>query len=86
VRNVELNGTIIFFDSDFPRKQYILEGMAVGALNEAPLNSDSDIVGNHTLASTYVQFQQPLVGIPRWATDPCCPRAGGSEFWDLVAP
>jgi hypothetical protein len=86
VRNVELNGTIIFFDSDFPRKQYILEGMAVGALNQAPPNNDTDIVGNHTLASTYVQFYQPLKGTPGMGGDPCCPRAGGSEFWDLIAP
>jgi hypothetical protein len=88
VRNVEINGTIIFFDSDFPRKQYILEGMAVGALNEAPPDSDKDIVGKHTLASTYVTFQQPLLGTPHWpaGSDPCCPRAGGSSFWDLIAP
>lgn len=89
IRNVELNGTIIFFDSDFPRHEAIIEGLSVVALNEAPVGSDDDAVGQETLASTFIQFTESeyLVGFvptPGPVSLATCPRAGGNYFWETI--
>jgi hypothetical protein len=88
VRNVELNGTIIFFDSDFPRRADVIEGLSVAVLNEAPWGSDNDVVGQESLASTFIQWTDRLPGhgpTGGLGDQASCPRAGGTFFWESIA-
>lgn len=89
-KNVTLNGTIVEFDSDYPRKQGILEGLVMVALIEATdANAEektADWVGDRTLASSFIQIQQPLDGDKAAPVDIVCPRLGGTLFWDFISP
>jgi hypothetical protein len=84
--NVAMNGTVIAFDSEYPRKQEVLEGMVIVALNEAGYGSQADKVGEMALAVSFVQAQQPLSGDKPQTGDVVCPRSGGTLFWELIAP
>lgn len=89
-KNVTLNGTIVEFDSDYPRKQGILEGLVMVALIEATdakaEEKTADWVGDRTLASSFIQIQQPLDGDQAAPVDIVCPRLGGTLFWDFISP
>ncbi|KAH7392300.1 hypothetical protein DE146DRAFT_136093 [Phaeosphaeria sp. MPI-PUGE-AT-0046c] len=88
--NITFNGTIIEFDSDYPRKQGILEGLVMVALIEATdattEEKTADWVGDRTLASAFIQVQQPLDGDAATPDDIICPRSGGTLFWDFISP
>jgi hypothetical protein len=80
-RNVELNGTILAFDADFPRNEQILEGIIIGELTKEVVNGSADDLVKSSLATTFIQFDQPLVGtssIPG-PGDASCPRVGGTQ-------
>lgn len=86
VRNVETNGTIIFFDSDYPQKQAILEGMVIVALVDGGNSTSVDTVADRTLAASFIQPEQKLTAEPPTPDDLVCPRAGGTLFWEFISP
>jgi hypothetical protein len=79
-RNVEVNGTVLAFDADFPRNEEILEGMIVADLTQG-IAADEGTLSEKTLATAFIQFDEPLVGvaIPPGKDDASCPRVGGSQ-------
>jgi hypothetical protein len=88
--NITFNGTIIEFEADYPKKQGILEGLVMVSLIEATEakaeEKTADWVGDRTLASAFIQVQQPLDGDDAAPVDIICPRAGGTLFWDFISP
>jgi hypothetical protein len=81
-RNVEVNGTILAFDADFPRNDQILEGMIIAELTKEPVVGGADDLVKSSLATAFIQFDEPLVGtspVPG-KDDLSCPRVGGTQF------
>lgn len=80
-RNVEVNGTVLAFDADFPRNGEILDGMIVAELTKERVRRDVDGLVVSSLATTFIQFEEPLVGvgIVPGKADAGCPRAGGNQ-------
>jgi hypothetical protein len=85
-QNVALNGTIIELDSEYPRKQEVLEGMLTIAVHTAGYESQPDEIAKKSLGAVFEQKQQTIGGDAEQPHDKICPRAGGTLFWELIAP
>jgi hypothetical protein len=80
-RNFSVNGTTLIFEADFPRHQQVLDGMIVAELTKGPVSGGADGLVKGSLATAFIQFEQPLVGVSPIPTgdDLSCPQAAGDS-------